>query len=148
MVFAFKDEGGVHEWCTVGENGENVWEISSVEFLNERNSSIRENIGVEKEFELLLKRGWFYILNFNVWRRVDTINWNYTISMGISVIYGYLDLSAWAKLNIWMIWIINNLKIYLSKEISIIIYMIWEKLCLIIKNRNNNILRFFLLKFD
>lgn len=48
MVFAFKDEGGVHEWCTVGEDGENVSEISSVEFLNERNSSIRENIAVEK----------------------------------------------------------------------------------------------------
>lgn len=36
---------------------EDVSEISSVEFLNERISSIRENIAVEEEFELLLKRG-------------------------------------------------------------------------------------------
>lgn len=34
MVFAFKDEGGVHERYTVDEDGENVSEISSVEFLN------------------------------------------------------------------------------------------------------------------
>lgn len=58
-------------------------------------------------------------------------------------VYGYIDLNK-TKSNIWMIWIINNLKIYLSKEI--IICMIWEKLCLIIKNRSNNILRFFLIK--
>lgn len=70
MVFAFKDEGGVHEWYTVDED---VSEISSVEFLNERISSIRENIAVEEEFELLLKRGqgWFlYLLNFNFWRSI------------------------------------------------------------------------------
>lgn len=58
-------------------------------------------------------------------------------------VYGYIDLNK-TKSNIWMIWIMNNLKIYLSKEI--IICMIWEKLCLIIKNRSNNILRFFLIK--
>lgn len=73
MVFAFKDEGGVYERYTVDEDGENVSEISSVEFLNAWTSSIRENIAVEEEFELLLKRGqgWFYILNFNFWR-IDT----------------------------------------------------------------------------
>lgn len=112
MVFAFKDEGGVHEWYTVDED---VSEISSVEFLNERISSIRENIAVEEEFELLLKRGqgWFlYLLNFNFWRRIDAINWNYVISINRKIsVYGYVDLSAWAKQNRtlewseqWIIW--------------------------------------------